>query len=461
MTGDTLTRLPRLSNHVDGGTGGRIAPVPMPSSFASVRRVATPTMRRLFVGQLLNSVGSGLTLSLVIVYLHSVRGLPVSTATVLLAWQSVLALALSPIAGTLVDRVGPRPVLLTAILIEGGAILSLGHVTTRQAAFVAMSAISVGGAGIWGPQSALVARLVPSADRATAFGVSFMLTNLGLGLGGLIAATIIDLADPGTFTLLYTLDAVAFLAYFVAVLSLGNVGGMPEPEAQEGAPQPGGRLPARPTGGWAEVLRDRTLLQFATAGLLMLTFGYGSIDAGLSLFITDAAGLPEHYIGIVFACNTMVIVLMQLVVLSVVHGRSRSRLLGGVAVLWGVSWLLFGAALGLPEWGAVLLVIAGISVFAVGETLWSPVAPALLNDLAPEHLRGRYNAFQSLLWGVSGALGPLLTGAFLAGGQARLWTGSLTIGCAVAALLAWRLQRRITPEQDGRSASEPAVGVVA
>ena len=32
-------------------------------------------------GQFLNALGSGLTLSLIVVYLHSVRGLPITTAT--------------------------------------------------------------------------------------------------------------------------------------------------------------------------------------------------------------------------------------------------------------------------------------------------------------------------------------------------------------------------------------------
>lgn len=439
--------------------------MPRPAALVGVRRVATPVMRRLFVGQFLNALGNGLTLALIVVYLHSVRGLPISSATGLLAWQAVLGLALSPVSGTLVDRFGPRPVLLVAVLIEASGIYSLGHVTTATQAALVMSVISVGGAGIWGPHSALVARLVPPQDRPIAFGLGFMLLNLGLGLGGLIGASIIDLDDPSTFTTLYTLDAAAYLAFFVAVLSIGDVGGMPvaDREPDPDALEPEGHRVAREpaVGGWVEVLRDRALLRYAAAGLMMLTFGYGSIDAGVSLFITEFAELDEHYIGIVFAANTAVIVVMQLFVLSLVTGRSRSRVLAGVGVLWGCSWLLFGSSLGMPEWAAVALLIAAISVFAVGETMWSPVAPALLNDLAPEHLRGRYNSFQSVMWGVSGALGPLLTGMLLSGGQGRLWTWSLALGCAAAALLALRLGRHLTAAQDGRTLPVPAAGAGA
>ena len=51
-----------------------------------------------------------------------------------------------------------------------------------------MTVVAIGGAGIWGPSSALTARLVAAPDRPTAFGFGFMLLDMGLGLGGLISS---------------------------------------------------------------------------------------------------------------------------------------------------------------------------------------------------------------------------------------------------------------------------------
>ena len=70
--------------------------------------------------------------------------------------------------------------------------------------------------------------------------------------------------------------------------------------------------------------------------------------------------------------------------------RGDGRGLGGVVA----------AARRRPGWspapsGATLLVAACASVFAFGETLLQPTIPALVNDLAPDHLRGRYNALSS------------------------------------------------------------------
>jgi hypothetical protein len=45
-----------------------------------------------------------------------------------------------------------------------------------------------------------------------------------------------------------------------------------------------------------------------------------------------------------FAVNTAVIVLLQLVVLRAIDGRRRTRVLGLLAVVWAVAWLVLGLA---------------------------------------------------------------------------------------------------------------------
>ncbi len=434
--------------------------MPMPEALADVRRVAQGPMRRLFLGLFVKSVAAGLTLSLLVVYLHLGRDFSVKEATVLLAWQAVLVLVLSPLVGTWVDRFGPRPVLLVALLVEAAGLYAFGQVTTPPQAFLVMSVVAAGAAGIWGPTDALIARLVPSADRSTAFGFSFMLFNLGLGLGGLISATIIDTSDPRSFELLYQLTALGYLAMFLAVLSLGPVGGVPEEDPTPAAgpmdvaitDAGAAHAPVSPSGheGWAQVLRDRALLRYAAIALLLLTFGYGGIEAGAALFITTFAELDDHWIGVTFAVNTTVIVVAQLFVLKLIKGQSRSLVLVGVAGLWAVTWLLFASALGLPEYAALAMLLLAYAIFGIGETMWSPVAPALLNDLAPEHLRGRYNSFQSFVRGVSDTLGPLLTGLLLGNGMGAAWALLFAGGCALAAVIALRLPRLLTPVQDGR-----------
>ena len=99
---------------------------------------------------------------------------------------------------------------------------------------------------------------------------------------------------------------------------------------------------------------------------------------------------------------------------------------------------------------AVLAVIGSFIVFAVGETFLSPVMPTITNALAPDELRGRYNAVASMVWGVSGIIGPVAAGPLIGGGYGNVWVLLVISGCLLAFGLALDLHRRLTPEQDGR-----------
>jgi MFS family permease len=417
----------------------------MSSTTADVRAVLHGPFRRLAIGRFLDAIGSGLTLSLLVVYLAEVRGLPILTASLVLTWMAVIGLAAAPLAGTLTDRFGPRPVLLVAILIEASGVALLSQVTTAPAAFAVGSLMAVGAAGIWGPVSTFTAQVVTVEQRPTAFAVGFMLLNLGLGVGGLIGASIIDIDRPETFVLLYLIDAATYLLAWAMIASMRGLGRAPvhdheSPHAEQMRSQ-----------GWGTVLRDVRLRRQVAVSLLLLTCGYGSLEAGLAIFITDTAALPERLIGIVWMANTVTIVVGQLLVLRLLRGRSRTRLIGVVGLLWGASWLLLSTVPGMSTAPAIAILIVSTVIFALGETVWSPTAPALINAIAPDHLRGRYNSAQSLTWNLGASLAPIVSGVLIGAGRGVTWALLISVGCVAAAAFAQTLRPLLTPDEDGRS----------
>ncbi|MGI9197768.1 MAG: MFS transporter [Candidatus Nanopelagicales bacterium] len=408
------------------------------TAWADVRGVLHGPFRILAVGRLLDSVGSGLTMSLLVVYLAEVRGLPILTATLVLSWMAVVGLVVTPVAGTCTDRFGPRPVMLTAVVIEAIGVFLTAFVTNAPSAFAVATLVSLGGAGIWGPAMTFTARLVREDQRPTAFALNFMLLNLGLGIGGLVAAFIVDIARPVTFQWLYFIDAATYATLWVAVFLLRGHGG-PSPAS-----------PGDEQEGWGRVLRDGRLLGLIAVSLVLLICGYGSMEAGLSIYITRVADESERLIGIVFLANTLTIVAAQILVLGWLRGRSRVRMIGVTALLWGIAWLLIiPAPLAGRVAGAALLIAFGV-VFALGESVWSATIPALVNGIAPDHLRGRYNSAQSLTWALSSMLAPIPAGLLIGGGLGMLWATAVGLGCLVAGAGAQLLRRRLTPEEDGR-----------
>ena len=65
-----------------------------------------------------------------------------------------------------------------------------------------------------------------------------------------------------------------------------------------------------------------------------------------------------------------------------------------------------------------------MAVFAFGETLMQPTIPAVSNDLAADHTRGRYNALNAAAFQGGAILGPVAAGFLLEhGARAGLHRG--------------------------------------
>jgi MFS family permease len=402
-------------------------------------------VRRLFVGIAFSALGSGLTMPFLYVYLAQVRGIPTATVGLLFAFMGVLGFVGSPVGGTLIDRFGPRPVMIVGLTAEAVGVASLALVQNAWHALAVATFITLGTVGLYPASTAMLTRLVPEERRQQVYGFQFMLMNAGLGIGGVVSALLVRTADPASFERLYLIDALSYVAYIAVVVSLPRrTGALTRAERAVEGPQP----------GWSTVLRDRTLLRVVLISVVVITFGYAQFEAGFAAYTVEVAGIPAHYLGWAFGANTAAIVLGQLVTLRLIKGRRRSRMLAACAGIWSLSWLVIALSDAVDGWTSVALVVVGLAVFGLGETLWAPLAPAIVNDLAAEELRGRYNALQGMTWTVAMIVGPALAGLLIGNGLAHVWVGCTVGGTALAAVLLLRLRRHLTPAQDGLAAPE-------
>lgn len=422
------------------------------TSAPTVARALPPRVYRLFLGLAFSSLGSGMSMPYLFVYLTQVRHLPTTTVGLLLSWMAVLSLGVSPLCGTLVDRFGPRPVLVFSLVGEAIGMALVATIHALPSAVAVASFVAVFSFTTHPASTALLARMVPVAGRQRAYGVQFMLMNAGFGVGGLVSSLLVDLTRPVTFERLYLIDAVTYLGYIAVLLTFPRGTGRHPVEADPAdATTPGGKQP-----GWRLVLRDRTLLAVIAAGTLLLTCAYAQVDSGFTAFAVGRAKVPAHALGWAFAANTAVIVVGQLVTLRWVEGRRRSRALGVAGLIWAAAWAVVALAWLSPgQWPAVLCVVAGLAVFGAGETIWAPVMPALVNGLAVERLRGRYNALSGMTWTISGIVGPGLAGMLLGGAGAGWWVALCVGGAILGGVAFLMLRRRLTDTQDGLTPAEP------
>ena len=381
------------------------------------------------VGGLTNSFGNGLVLPFLVIYLHDIRGFSLGTAGLIVAVSSFSQLVAGIVAGPLIDRVGARFTLGGGLVLQAVGFGLLPLVREPWQAFVLVAIEGAGSAGFWPSQSTLISRLTPPARRHAAFAQQRVTMNLGIGLGGLAAGLIAHVHDPTTFTVLFVLDALTFLAYVVVLAFIHDPGVAPEEIGDQPA-------------SYAAVVRHKTFLGLWTLNFLFVAAGYSLFNL-LPAFARDQAGLSERQIGAIFFVNTIAIVVAQLPLSRWIEGRRRMRALALMPGLWAVAWLIVdGAGYWLTAGAAFALIAFAMVLFGVGECFHGPAHQALVADIGPAHLRGRYFAVHSLSWGLAGTVGPAVGGFILAAAPFALWPLASLV-CVIAALGVLSIERFI------------------
>ena len=378
------------------------------------------------------------------IYLHEVLGFTIETAGSLLAVPAIVGMAVVGPAGTLIDRLGARRIILAGMTAQMLGNVLLAFSSTPLTAALALGLLGAAGGVFWPGFNAMIGAVVPSAIRQRYFGVNFTLVNLGIGIGGLLSGSIVDVHRPATFIAIYLGNALSFLAPFAVLLGpLRRVSGKVDHPVNE--------LDGSPVRtSYLDVLRDKAVVPVIALTFLSAFVGYAQAEAGFTAYARLVGQVSTRTIGYAFAANTVTIVVLQLLVLQRIEGRRRTRVILVLSALWAMSWLMTGVSGLIPgSSAAAVLIIGGFSVFALGETLLQPTIPAITNDLSPDHLRGRYNAVMAGAFQLAAVTGPIMAGIMLGARFNVAFIGVLILGCAVMALIALAVEHRIPAKANG------------
>ncbi|MEW2550101.1 MFS transporter [Streptomyces sp. NPDC047002] len=404
-------------------------------------------MRRIQTGNVLSAFGLGFTVPYLYVYVAQVRGLGSGTAGMVLAVFATAALVVLPFTGRAMDRRGPIPVLAGAAVCAAGGAVGLGLASSVLGAVAAAAVLGAATAVIQPALATLIVWCSTPSTRTRAYATQFFLQNLGLGVGGLVGGQLVDTSRPGSFILLFCVEAAMFL---VLAAIAGTVRlAWPVAEAA-GATAGGGR-------GLRALLSHRAMVQLLVLAFVVFFACYGQFESGLTAYGTDAAGIDPSSLGVALAVNTAVIVVAQFLVLRFVERRRRTRVIALVGLVWAVAWLVAGYA-GLAHAGQPAATVAFVStygLFGLGEALLSPTVAPLVSDLAPSALVGRYNSAFALVKQLALAVGPAV-GAPMAARMHGPYIATFVLFSLAVTVLALRLGRRLTPGQEWPAAVAPS-----
>jgi MFS family permease len=368
-----------------------------------------PVYWTLWAGMLVNRLAS-FVITFLAIFLVRDRGFTANQAGQVVAIYGFGLLLSGPLGGTLADRIGRRRTMMLGLAMGGACVAVLGFL--RDPAWLTGVAFLASLTGdIYRPAAhAAVADVVPPADRARAFGLIYWAVNLGWAVSLSVAGFVAE----RSMLALFLADALTSLAF--AAIVMMNV-----PETR-----PAHHAPAPVVHGLLRVFRDRPFMVFLGLHLTaLLVFTQFQLAMPLDY---AAHGVGPQGFSMVMALNGLGVVLLQPLLSPLMHRHDGARVLA-------LSSLLIGIGFGLNAFGGSMpAYLAGAAFYTVGEVLGFPVASAIVADLAPPDLRGRYQGAFHMAWGLAFTLSPLIGGEVLHhfGGR-TLWLGCLAAGALTAA----------------------------
>jgi MFS family permease len=379
----------------------------------------------LILGVFIDRVGGALLFPFITLYITGKFGVGMTTVGVLFGLMSLANVIGGVIGGALTDRLGRKNMLLFGLVISGLSSLVMGVV----GAFELFSAVVlfVGlFASIGGPAGqAMVADLLPEEKRAQGFGILRVVANLAVTIGPMIGG----LLAARSYMFLFVSDAVtSTITAVIVYLAIQET----KPEAAAGEPE---QTMAQTFVGYRDVLRDAVFVLFIGACILM-TLVYMQMNTTLSVYLRDVHSIPAQGFGYILSLNAAMVVLFQF---SITRWIAKYRPL----VIMAVGTALY--AIGFGMYGFVstyVLFLVAMVIITIGEMLTAPTSQALVAQLAPEDMRGRYMAVFGFSWVIPTAVGPLLAGLVMDNADPRwVWhaAGLLGLVAVVAFVL---LERR-------------------
>jgi MFS family permease len=343
----------------------------------------------------IDNFGSGLFLPLALVYVTQVVGVPLAMAGTAVTLGTVGGLVVPPLAGRLVDRVGPRAVVIGAQLLQaagaGAYLLADGAGPVVAAAVL----LSTGQQLFYSCLYVLIADVAGDVPKDRPFAEVGMVRAGCFGLGGLVAGALLTWLGAGGYRIALLLDVATFV---VAAAILAFFVQLARPHRQDGE-------------GSARVLRDRPYLALILfSGLFGLSLDFFLI--GTPVFVLDRLHGPAWLPGAILALLTVLTSVGGTLALRLTAHLSRITAMRAGSALFAAWCLVSLGVLLVPDGWRVVYLLASTLVFAAGDLVFGPRSGALAEAAAPPVARGRYLAAYQYAFTVAQVLAPAVVALF-------------------------------------------------
>jgi MFS family permease len=391
---------------------------PRPTLREGIRSLPGPVWI-LCAGTFVNRFGSFVAVFLIL-YLRS-RGYSIAEAGLVVSFYGIGNVVAAGVGGWVADRFGRRNALALSMFSSAVTLLLLSQAQSLPLIIVLTTLAGMTGEMYRPAAAALLTDLTPAGERIPAFALNRLAINLGFAAGPAVAGLLAE----RSFFLIFLGDALTSAAFGVIALTR-----LPEGvRVRRGEERRGEAV--------RTMLHDRAFVFFLVSSVLG-AFVYFQSQTTFPLHVR-ASGLSDADYGLLISLNGLAIVLFELPLVAITQRFPYRPVLTVGSLLVGLGFALNAVANDLPELALTVL------IWTLGEIVYAPVASAYVADIAPEHLRGRYQGAWGLTWGLAYVFAPAVGAAIFAWSSDGLWLICGLLGLAAALLLLVARPPRVHP----------------
>lgn len=369
----------------------------------------------LLLSSLLLTVGRGLTLPFMTIYLSRQYGMPLSEIGMALTIALTAGVVFSLWFGILADKFDKKIYMLLSIVIFLGGFVAIPLVDSAILVVVFYSLINCAYSVFATVLKGYFSDTLELHQKPKIFSLNYTFANIGWTVGPPI----------GTLAVLYSTNLPFWLSGLTAIIPFIVIS-----RYVHSVPV----TPSRSNDGVVlsprQMLKDKALMYFTLSAFLG-SLVFGSFAACLSQYaiaISDS-DLAQKVVGVVLPVNAFVVVVFQYMVGKRIRPDNIKKLMG-------YGTLFFMAGLGGFMISGDNLLLWGVSaaVFTLGELIFAPGEYMLVDNIAPEGLKASYFSAQQLGW-LGGACTPLFTGLMLTWLPPSMLFVALMVAIALAYLM--------------------------
>jgi MFS family permease len=365
----------------------------------------TGPIRLLCVSHLGKTSANGILMSVAVLYFTRTVHVPPEQVGLALSLGAGCGLLAAVPAGRLADAIGPRDMSVALLCLLGVFVCGYPLVRDFTGLLIVSGLVIATETATDASTGALLAGLVPPADRVRAMSYWRSSANLSIGLGAAAGGVGLYLDTRAAYVVLLFAAAGLFVLSGLAYLRVPQV------------------PPVRHTGegsSWA-VLRDG---RYALACLLnaVLFMNSGLLLVGLPIWISTRTAAPAWLFPVILITNATIVVLFQ-----TWSSRGSEEVAGGARIMRLGGFLLAGACVltaltaRVPAWVAIAVLLGAALVHVAGEMLHAVGSWSLAFGLAPEHAQGQYQGLFSMSTQLGQLLAPALVTLLLIGWGSLGW----------------------------------------